>query len=73
MSTHYEERMEADRSEIDRKLRKVSTLIEEQVQHAVHALLTDDVDMANAVILGDRQINRRVLYLDFLLIWDFNS
>jgi phosphate transport system protein len=58
--------MEADRSEIDRKLRKVSDLIEEQMQHAIQALLTDDVDLASGVILGDRQINRRVKELDYL-------
>lgn len=66
MSTHYEERIDAERSEIDRKLRKVAELIEEQVQNAMQALLTDDNDLANQVILGDRQVNRRVKELDYL-------
>ena len=66
MSTHYEERMEAERAEIDRKLRKVSALVEEQVQNAIQALLTDDKDLANGVILGDRQVNRRIKELDYL-------
>jgi len=66
MSTHYEERMEAERAEIDRKLHKASQLIEDQVRNAVHALLTDDNDLANQVILGDRQVNRRIKELDYL-------
>jgi phosphate transport system protein len=66
MSTHYEERMEADLAEIRRKVRKVSDLVEEQVQKAVQALLTDTVDLANQVILGDRQVNRRIKELDYL-------
>ena len=40
MSTHYEERMEADLAEIKRKVRKVSDLVELQVQRAVEAFLT---------------------------------
>lgn len=66
MSQHYEERMEAERSEIDRKLRKVAGLVEKQMQDAVQALLTFDVDLANQVTLGDRQINRRIKELDYL-------
>lgn len=66
MSQHYEERMEAERSEIDRKLRKVAGLVEKQMQDAVQALLSFDVALANQVTLGDRQINRRIKELDFL-------
>jgi hypothetical protein len=40
MSTHYEERMEADLSEIKRKVRKVSDLVELQVERAIESLLT---------------------------------
>ncbi len=66
MSTHYEERMEADLSEIKRKVRKVSDLVELQVQRAIEAFLTDTVDLANQAILGDRQVNRRIKELDYL-------
>jgi len=66
MSQHYEERMEVERSEIDRKLRKVAGLVEKQMQDAVQALLTFDVDLANQVTLGDRQVNRRIKELDYL-------
>jgi len=66
MSTHYEERMEADLSEIKRKVRKVSDLVELQVQRAIEAFLTDTVDLANQAVLGDRQVNRRIKELDYL-------
>ena len=66
MSTHYEERMEADLSEIKRKVRKVSDLVELQVQRAIEAFLTDTADLANQAVLGDRQVNRRIKDLDHL-------
>ncbi len=66
MSTHYEERMEADLAEIKRKVRKVSDLVELQVQRAVEAFLTGTVDLANQAVLGDRQVNRRIKELDYL-------
>ena len=66
MSQHYEERMEAERAEIDRKLRKVAGIVEKQMDNAVQALLHHDMALANTVILGDRQINRRIKELDYL-------
>lgn len=66
MSTHYEERMEADLAEIRRKLRTVSDLVERQVQLAAQALLDDDPDLASQVVLGDRQVNRRIKQIDHL-------
>lgn len=66
MSTHYEERMEADLAEIRRKVKKVSDLVEGQVQKAVQAFLTETADLANQVVLGDRQVNRRIKELDYL-------
>src|SRR5688572_18179668 len=66
MSTHYEERMEKDLAEIKRKVRKVSDLVELQVQRAIEAFLTETVDLANEAVLGDRQVNRRIKDLDYL-------
>ena len=66
MSTHYEERMEADLFEIRRKLRTLSALIERQVQLAAQALLEADRDLASQVVLGDRQVNRRIKQIDHL-------
>ncbi len=66
MSHHYEERMEADLQEIRRKVRIVSDLVEQQVHNAVQALLTVDKALAARVVLGDRQVNRRIHQIDHL-------
>jgi len=58
--------MEADLAEIRRKVKKASDLVEGQVQKAVQAFLTETADLANEVVLGDRQINRRIKELDYL-------
>lgn len=64
---HYEERMEADLAEIRRKIRRVSALVEDQMRGAVQALLGGDVDLANDVVLGDKQVNRRIEDIDALV------
>jgi len=64
---HYEERMEADLAEIRRKVLAVSTLVEDQMKDAIQALLTADVDLANTVVLGDKQVNRRIQDIDSLV------
>jgi len=66
MGTHYEERMAADLADIRRKLRTVSDMVERQVQMAVQALLHVDRDRAAQVVLGDRQVNRRIKQIDEL-------
>lgn len=67
MTTHYEERMEADLAEIRRKLAKVSQLVENQVRDVSTALLEEDRDLASKVILGDKQVNRRIQDIDHLV------
>jgi phosphate transport system protein len=66
MKSHYEERLDQDLDEIREKVRAVSTMIETQVRDAIHALLEDDRDLANEVIMGDRRVNRRVKEIDHL-------
>ena len=66
MSTHYEERMEADLAELRRKLQTVSDMVERQLQMSVQALLHHDQDVAAQVVLGDRQVNRRIKQIDEL-------
>lgn len=66
MNKHYEERMQADLEEIRNKVKTVSDLVEDQVQNAVHALLTGDRGQASRVVLGDRQVNRRIKEIDYL-------
>jgi phosphate transport system protein len=58
--------MEADLAEIKRKVRKVSDLVELQVERAIESLLTETTDLANEAVLGDRQVNRRIKELDYL-------
>jgi phosphate transport system protein len=66
MSTHYEERMAADLTEIRRKLQTVSELVEHQVLIATQSLLRGDRELAAQVVLGDRQVNRRIKQIDHL-------
>ena len=66
MSTYYQERMEADLREILAKVRTVSELVEDQVERAIRALLEVDRALAARVVLGDRQVNRRIKQIDSL-------
>ncbi len=66
MSTYYQERMEADLGEIRDKVREVSDLVEGQVTRAVDALFDHDRARAAAVVLGDREVNRRIGQIDAL-------
>ena len=66
MKAQYEERMQADLNEVRRKFQKVATLVEDQVRDTVQALIGWDRDLANKVILGDRQVNRRIKQIDYL-------
>ncbi len=65
-NARYEERMQADLVEIRDKVGGVAELIESQVGDAVHALLEDDRDLANDVVLGDRRVNRKIREIDRL-------
>lgn len=66
MITYYQERMDADLREILAKVRTVSELVEEQVEKAIRALLEVDRGLAARVVLGDRQVNRRIKQIDSL-------
>ena len=66
MTPQYEQRMQADLNEIRRKLRKVAGLVENQVKDTVRSLIGWDKDLANTVILGDRQVNRRIKEINYL-------
>ena len=66
MKAQYEERMQADLNEVRRKFQKVAALVEDQVRDTVQALIGWDKDLANKVILGDRQVNRRIKQIDYL-------
>lgn len=66
MMTHYEERLERDLDTVKEKVSIIAQRVERQVGDAVHALLEDDRDLANAVILGDRRINWELREVDRL-------
>lgn len=58
--------MESDLEEIRTRVRKVSDLVQEQVGGAVRALFEFDRAGASEVVLGDRQVNRRIQQIDSL-------
>ena len=66
MKAQYEERMQSDLDEVRRKFQKVATLVEDQLRDTVQALIGWDKDLATKVILGDRQVNRRIRQIDSL-------
>ena len=66
MKAQYEERMQMDLDEVRRKFHKVATLVEDQLRDTVQALIGWDKDLATKVILGDRQVNRRIQQIDSL-------
>lgn len=64
--SHYEKRLEHDLQEIRARVRATSDLVEAQVRDAVQALLTQDHELANRVILQDRIVNRETRALDHI-------
>ena len=64
--SHYEERLEQDLDEIRTRVEAIGSTVKEAVKKAVHAFLNEDHDLAAAVILGDRPVNREVREIDRL-------
>jgi phosphate transport system protein len=64
--SHYEERLEQDLTTIRKEIEELGTMVDRALENAVHALLTNNRDLANDTILGDAAINRRVLHIDRL-------
>jgi phosphate transport system protein len=62
--TRYEKRLQKDVETIIGQVVAVAADIDMAVKKAVHALLTTDVDLAYATILGDHAINRQVREID---------
>lgn len=62
--THYEERLENDLGKIRAGIAEVGERVEEAFRNAIHAVLTQDHDLAAATILGDLPINRQVRQID---------
>jgi len=66
MTPQYEERMQADLDKVRRKFQTVAELVVNQVRDTIQALIGWDRDLANTVVLGDRQVNRRIKEIDHL-------
>ena len=66
MSSYYDERMTADLMEIREKVRKVSDIVQTQLDRSVQALFEMDRGLASHVVVGDREVNRRIGEIDRL-------
>ena len=64
--SHYEERLEKDLENIRFEVSNLANRVKEAVKNSVHALLTDNQDLASATILGDGPINRKSREIDTL-------
>ena len=62
--SHYERRIEQDLEVIRDEVREAAAEVEQALDDAVRALLTQDRDLANATILGDLRINRDIRDID---------
>ena len=64
--SHYEERLEKDLEIIRGEVSALANRVKGAVKNSVHALLTDNPDLASATILGDGPINRKMREIDSL-------
>lgn len=62
--SHYEERLEKDLETIRFEVSDLAKRVQEAVKNSVHALLTNNQDLASATILGDGPINRKTRAID---------
>jgi phosphate transport system protein len=62
--SHYERRIEQDLDSISQQVKAAAEEVEQALDDAVRALLTQDRDLANATILGDLKINREIRDID---------
>ncbi|MEE2777600.1 MAG: phosphate signaling complex protein PhoU [Acidobacteriota bacterium] len=63
---HYEERLEADLSEIRTRVIRAASHVEEALRNAERTLRAGDRELASATILGDHRINRETREIDAL-------
>ncbi len=62
----YDERLDADIRAIRNRLRRVATQVEDNLRHAVQAVLDLDMRLANETMIKDRVVNLRISELDHL-------
>ena len=56
--THYEQRLEHDQKQIQKKVAKLSSRVEKGLRNTIEALLKKDHELAYVTIIGDNSINR---------------
>lgn len=64
--SHYEQRLEKDLENIRGEVSGLATQVKEAVKNSVHALVTNNQNLASATILGDGPINRKMREIDTL-------
>ena len=64
MTTHYQERLERDLTDIRSRVDEIATGVETAFRNALHAVLVADRQLAANTVLGDLPINRQVRELD---------
>jgi len=64
--SHYEERLEKDLENIRGEVSDLANRVKDAVKNSIHALLTNNQDLASATILGDGPINRKMREIDTL-------
>jgi phosphate transport system protein len=64
--SHYEERLEKDLENIRGEVSELANRVKDAVRNSIHALLTNNQDLASATILGDGPINRKMREIDTL-------
>ena len=64
--SHYEERLEKDLEHIRYEVSDLARRVKDAVKNSVHALLTNNEELASATILGDGPINRKTREIDTL-------
>ena len=64
--SHYEERLETDLENIRGEVSGLANQVKGAVKDSIHALLTNNQDLASTTILGDGPINRKMREIDTL-------
>ena len=62
--SHYEERLQEDLDRLHTTVQTLGDTVGTAMRNAVRALLENDVELANEVIIGDLAINRSSRDLD---------
>jgi len=64
--SHYEARLQNDLARIRARIEDVGRRVEKAFENSIHAVLTDDRELAAATVLGDLPINREIRDIDRL-------